>query len=162
MCRFYCCLAAHQRTRKKDSAEPSFPILWTPPHPPGGIRCGGALLLPRAYRDLGSLYPVQVAHRHFDISFGCFVFGLGLFAFQKISLGICLSFFIGGGIDCTFLRLRDVVLWSIVELPLTAPFFQILLDASPFHQLRRVQKCRKMRSCGLYFKKTGIPYSLSY
>ena len=35
-CRFYCCLAAHQRTRKKDSAEPSFPILWTPPHPPGG------------------------------------------------------------------------------------------------------------------------------
>ena len=23
-CRFYCCLAAHQRTRKKDSAEPSF------------------------------------------------------------------------------------------------------------------------------------------
>ena len=58
MCRFYCCLAAHQRTRKKDSAEPSFPILWTPPHPPGVIRCGGALLLPRAYRDLVSLYPV--------------------------------------------------------------------------------------------------------
>ena len=26
MCRFYCCLAAHQRTRKKDSAEPSFPM----------------------------------------------------------------------------------------------------------------------------------------
>ena len=25
-CRFYCCLAAHQRTRKKDSAEPSFPM----------------------------------------------------------------------------------------------------------------------------------------
>ena len=46
-CRFYCCLAAHQRTRKKDSAEPSFPILWTPPHPPGVIRCGGAYLLPR-------------------------------------------------------------------------------------------------------------------
>ena len=46
-CRFYCCLAAHQRTRKKDSAEPSFPILWTPPHPPGAIRCGGAYRLPR-------------------------------------------------------------------------------------------------------------------
>ena len=81
-CRFHCCLAAHQRTRKKDSAEPSFPILWTPPHPPGGIRCGGALLLPRAYRDIGSLYPVQVDHRHFDVVFGCFVFGLRLFAFQ--------------------------------------------------------------------------------
>ena len=42
-CRFYCCLAAHQRTRKKDSAEPSFPILWTPPHPPGEIRFGGEM-----------------------------------------------------------------------------------------------------------------------
>ena len=46
-CRFHCCLAAHQRTRKKDSAEPSFPILWTPPHPPGVIRCGGVFWLPR-------------------------------------------------------------------------------------------------------------------
>ena len=57
-CRFYCCLAAHQRTRKKDSAEPSFPILWTPPHPPGGIRCGGAYLLPRVWDNLGIRYPV--------------------------------------------------------------------------------------------------------
>ena len=82
-CRFYCCLAAHQRTRKKDSAEPSFPILWTPPHPPGVIRCGGAYLLPRAYTNLGSLYPVQIAHRQFRIWFGCLVFGLVSFAFQS-------------------------------------------------------------------------------
>ena len=95
-CRFYCCLAAHQRTRKKDSAEPSFPILWTPPHPPGEIRCGGAYLLPRAYRDIVSLFPVQTVHPHFDVVFGCFVFGLGSLAFQKITLGICLSFFIIG------------------------------------------------------------------
>ena len=40
-CRFHCCLAAHQRTRKKDSAEPSFPILWTPPHPPGESAAAG-------------------------------------------------------------------------------------------------------------------------
>ena len=40
-CRFYYCLAAHQRTRKKDSAEPSFPILWTPPHPPGVSAAAG-------------------------------------------------------------------------------------------------------------------------
>ena len=40
-CRFHCCLAAHQRTRKKDSAEPSFPILWTPPHPPGVSAAAG-------------------------------------------------------------------------------------------------------------------------
>ena len=61
-----------------------------------------------ADRDIGSLYPVQTVHPHFDVSFGCFVFGLGLFAFQKISLGFGLSFFIGGGMDCTFLRLRGV------------------------------------------------------
>ena len=48
-------------------------------------------------RDIGSLYPVQVAYRHFDVSIGCFVFGLKSLAFQKITLGICLSFFIGGG-----------------------------------------------------------------
>ena len=61
-------------------------------------------------RDLVNLYPVQVAHRHFDVVFECFVFGLGLFAFQKISLGISRSFFIGGGMDCSFLRLRGVLL----------------------------------------------------
>ena len=61
-------------------------------------------------RDIGSYIPVQIAHPHFDISFGGIVFGLGLFAFQSISLGICLSFFIGGGMDCSFLRLRDVLL----------------------------------------------------
>ena len=46
-------------------------------------------------------------------------------------------------IDCSFLRLRLVLPWSIVGLPLTAPFSPILLDASPFHQICRVQKHRK-------------------
>ena len=49
---------------------------------PWGIRCGGALLLPRAWGNLGSWYPVQVDHPHFDVLIGCFVFGLKLFAFQ--------------------------------------------------------------------------------
>ena len=82
-CRFYCCLAAHQRTRKKDSAEPSFPILWTPPHPPGGIRCGGG--------DVGcrGLYqyriPVSGAGRLSPVPnfIWLSVFGLKLFAFQS-------------------------------------------------------------------------------
>ena len=56
-------------------------------------------------RDIGSCIQVQIDHPHFDISFGCLVLGLKSFAFQKISLGICLSFFIGGGMDCSFLRL---------------------------------------------------------
>ena len=33
-------------------------------------------------RDIGFRYPVQVAHPHFDVSFGCFVFGLRSLAFQ--------------------------------------------------------------------------------
>ena len=37
-------------------------------------------------------------------------------------------------IGCSCLRLRGVLLWIFVELPLTAPFFPILLDVSPFHQ----------------------------
>ena len=71
-------------------------------------------------RDIGSLFPVQVAHPHFDISIGCFVFGLGLFAFQKITVGLDLSFFIGGGMDCTFLRLRGGFAFSFVGFALTA------------------------------------------
>ena len=94
---FICSLRGHQRTKEKDSAEPLSSILWTPPPHPGGIRCGGAYLLPRAWDNLVSLYPVQIVNPHFDVVFGCFVFGLGLFAFQKISLGFGLSFFIGGG-----------------------------------------------------------------
>ena len=47
-------------------------------------------------RDIGFRYPVQVAHRHFDVSIGCFVFGLRSLAFQKITVGLCRSFFIIG------------------------------------------------------------------
>ena len=61
-------------------------------------------------RDIGSLYPVQTVHPHFDISIGCLVFGLRSLAFQKITVGFGLSFFIGGGIGCSFLRLRGVLL----------------------------------------------------
>ena len=86
------------------------------------------------------MYPVQVVTPQFRILFGCFVFGLGLFAFQSISMGFGRTFFIGGGMDCSFLRLREVLLYSFVELPLTAPFLPISMDASPFHQLRRVKE----------------------
>ena len=49
-----------------DSAEPLSSILWTLTPHPGGC-CGGAFLLPRAYRDLVSLYPVQVDNPKFRI-----------------------------------------------------------------------------------------------
>ena len=72
-CRFYCCLAAHQRTRKKDSAEPSFPILWTPPHPPRESAAAGKCRLPRTWGNIGIRYPVQVDNRQFRMlcSFLC-------------------------------------------------------------------------------------------
>ena len=94
-------------------------------------------------RDIGSLYPVQTVSTHFDVTFGGIVFGLKLFAFQKITPGICLSFFIGGGIDCSCLRLREVLLWSIVGITADRAIAPISLGASPFHQCCRVQKCRK-------------------
>ena len=39
---------------------------------------------------------MQVAYRHFDVVFGCFVFGFGLFAFQSVLLGLYRTFFIIG------------------------------------------------------------------
>ena len=118
-CRFYCCLAAHQRTRKKDSAEPSFPILWTPPHPPGGIRCGGAYLLPRAWGNIGICIQVLSLLASFEycaafcVRAGIARVSVGLFGFGH-------SFFIIGERGCSCLRLRLVLQWSFVGFALTA------------------------------------------
>ena len=49
-----------------------------------------------------------------------FVFGPVSLAFQKILLGIFLSFFIIGGMDCSCLRLLFVLLWFFVGFALTA------------------------------------------
>ena len=113
MCRFYWFLAGAVGKRQGISIPYPSP---TPLLTPGGVRCGGAYLLPRAWDNIGFRCPVQVDHPHFDISFGCFVFGLGLFAFQKISLGFGRTFFIGGGMDCSFLRLRGVLIWIFVGI----------------------------------------------
>ena len=106
-CRFYCCLAAHQRTRKKDSAEPSFPILWTPPHPPGGIRCGGAYLLPRVWDNIGSCIQVQVVYRQFGIWFCFLCSGYDRSRFSWV-VGLWSHVFHYWGIGRLCLRLRGV------------------------------------------------------
>ena len=103
---------------------------------------------------------MQIFNPHFDVSIGCFVFGLKSLAFQKITPGICLSFFIGGGIDCSCLRLRDVLLCSIVGLPLTAPFQQFRWMQAHFTNCAGCKNTVKLRSCSRNFKKTGIPYRL--
>ena len=115
-------------------------------HPGDPLRRG--ILAAAVDRDIGIRSPVQVAYPHFDVMFGCFVFGLGLFAFQEISLGLYRSFFIGGGMDCTFLRLREVLLWIFVELPLTAPFQQFRMVQAHFTNVAGWRNVVKMRSCG--------------
>ena len=105
MCRFYCSLRGHQRTGTKDSAEPSFPILWTPPHPPGGVRCGGALLLPRVWGNLGIWYPVLSIIPSSEYSFTiCVRAGI-----VRVSVGLLCygrTIFIISGVGRLFLRLR--------------------------------------------------------
>ena len=114
-------------------------------HPECPLRRG--ISAAAVYTNLGSYIPVQVDNPHFDVSFGCLVFGLRSLAFQKITLGFGLSFFIGSGMDCSFLRLRGVLPWICVELPrnvlrrLTRVIVPILYGASPFHQLRWAKEC---------------------
>ena len=47
--------------------------------------------------------------------------------------------------------------FSFVELPLTAPFLPISLDASPFHQYCRVQEYRKTAFVRLKLQENGYP-----
>ena len=145
MCRFYLLLAG----APKDEGEGlcGAPLL----HPldstssPRGNPLRRGILAAAVDRDLGSLYPVQTVHPHFDVVFGCFVFGLKLFAFQKITPGICLSFFIGGGWTVRSCGYVAFCYGLSLGLPLTAPFLPISLDASPFHQLCWVEEYRKKR-----------------
>ena len=64
MCRFYWLLA--EAVGKRQGISIPYPSP-TPLLTPGGVRCGGAYLLPRAYRDIGFQYPVQVAYLQFRI-----------------------------------------------------------------------------------------------
>ena len=83
MCRFHCCLAAHQRTRKKDSAEPSFPILWTPPHPPGVSAAAGHICC-RGGQGYRQLVSGAVVTRQFRIWFGCLCSALYRSRFSRV------------------------------------------------------------------------------
>ena len=71
---------------------------------------------------------MQVANRHFDVVFGCFVFDPVSLAFQKISLGFWSFVFHLWGIDCSCLRLLFVLLWFFVGFALTAVGSIVLAD----------------------------------
>ena len=88
-----------------------------------------------------------VANPHFDIMFGCFVFELGLFAFQSVLFGLNRSFFIiGWKKDAVCLALTHVYL-----ITADREIVPISFGASPFHQIGWVEPYWKRRSCGLGF-----------
>ena len=78
---------------------------------------------------------MQIAHRQFRILFGCFVFGLRSLAFQKISLGICLSFFIGGGWTVRSCGYVGFLPKSFVGFALTAVESLVLVDNCVEYQI---------------------------
>ena len=63
-CRFYLLLAGAVEERQGISIPYPSP---TPLLTPGGVRCGGAYLLPRAWGNIGIWFQVQVDNPHFDI-----------------------------------------------------------------------------------------------
>ena len=79
MCRFYLLLAGAVGKRQGIAIPyPSPTPLLTPMGDP--LRRG--ISAAAVDRDLVSLYPVQTVCPHFDVTFGCLVFGLRSLAFQ--------------------------------------------------------------------------------
>ena len=83
---------------------------WTPPPHPRGVRCGGALLLPRAWGNIGFLHPVLSLIPSSEccaaicVRAGIVRVSVGLFGYGR-------SFFIIGGRGRSCLRLRGVLLF---------------------------------------------------
>ena len=109
-CRFYCCLAAHQRTKEKDSAEPLSSILWTlTPHPGGSAAAGHV-----GCRGFGAILLAEIRCKSIIPSSEFGAVGCVRAGIVRVSVGLLgwyRSFFISGGMDCSFLRLRMVLLF---------------------------------------------------
>ena len=71
-----------------------------------GIRCGGACRLPRACDPFSQLNSGAVARPQFGIWCSCRCSGRYRSRFSRFRLALGRSFFICGGMDCSFLRLR--------------------------------------------------------
>ena len=150
MCRFYLLLAGAVEERQGISIPYPSP---TPLLTPWGIRCGGASLLPRVWDNLVSLYPVQIVNPHFDVSFGCCVFGLKSLAFQLGCPAGIVRFSLLDGKKTLLEWLCSFVFWITANREIVP----ISLDASPFHQCCRVQKCYKTAFVRLKLQENGHP-----
>ena len=73
-----------------------------------GIRCGGAFWLPRVWDNIGFRYPVLSFIASSEFGFAICV-RAGIARVSVGLLGLDRSFFIIGGMDCTFLRLRGAL-----------------------------------------------------
>ena len=159
MCRFYLLLAGAVGKRQGISIPYPSP---TPLLTPEVSAAAGKCRLPRAYRDIGSLYPVQVDTPQVRIWFGCFVFGLWSLAFQKITLGIG-SFVFHWWWDRLFVPAATRG-FDIVYCRITANrdiFSQFRWIQALFTNVAGCKNTEKMRSYNLHCKKTGIPSSLT-
>ena len=109
-CRFYLLLAGAPKDEEEGLCGALLPHPLDSTSSTRGIRCGGALLLPRAYSDIVSLYPVLslLASSEFCVAI---CVRAGIVRVSVGLLGIFLSFFIIGGMDCLCLRLRGVLLF---------------------------------------------------
>ena len=93
---------------RRDLRIPPSPPSGLPPFQPWGIRCGGALLLPRVWGNIGIRCPVQIENPQFGIWCSCLCSCRDSSRFSRFRWVLGRSFFIIGGIDCSFLRLRGV------------------------------------------------------
>ena len=116
MCRFYLLLAGAVGKRQGISIPYPSP---TPLLTPWGNPLRRGISAAAVYRDIGSLYPVQVVTPQFRILFGYLCSALYRSRFSKFRWA-CIARFslLGDGRSC--LRLRVVLLWSIVGFALTA------------------------------------------
>ena len=88
-----------------------------------------------------------IVRRHFDVMFGCFVFGLVSLAFQSVLFGLYRLFFsIGGKKDAVCMALTHVF-----GITADREIVPISLNASPFHQIGWAEPYWKRRSYGLGF-----------
>ena len=95
------------RDRRRDLRIPS-PISPTPLNLFPGNRCGGLIGLPRVYRDIGFRYPVLSLIATSTWCLGALCSILYRSRFSRFCWVLGRSFFIIGGMDCSFLRLRGV------------------------------------------------------
>ena len=108
-------------------------------------------------RDLVSLYPVQTVYCHFDISFGCFVFGLVSFAFQSGCWAMVVRFsLLGGGAvrSCGYVGFCYGLSFG---LPLTAPFQQFRMVQAPFTKYAGCKNIVKNAFVRLKLQENGYP-----